>query len=108
VRYLWIDSVCINQGDHDDFVRESKTMEEIYRNSYCNIAAVDSKNGSQGLFRKRSPGDLPPDIVKFDGRDYTFLRPDLWDQQVLSGPLYSRGWVLQGKSSLSRPLSYQH
>jgi hypothetical protein len=25
------------------------------------------------------------------------LRPDLWDQQVLSGPLYSRGWVLQGK-----------
>lgn len=98
VRYLWIDSVCINQGDHDDFVRESKTMEEIYRNSYCNIAAVDSENGSQGLFRKRAPEDLPPDIVEFDGRSYTFLRPDLWDQQVLSGPLYSRGWVLQGKS----------
>ena len=97
VRYLWIDSICINQGDDDDFVRESTKMEEIYRNSYCNIAAVDSENGSQGLFRPRTPGDLPPDIVKFDGRSYTFLRPDLWDQQVLSGPLYSRGWVLQGK-----------
>ena len=96
-RYLWIDSVCINQGDNADFVRESTKMEEIYRNSYCNIAAVDSENGSQGLFRKRSPEDLPPDIVKFDGRPYNFLRPDLWDQQVLSGPLYSRGWVLQGK-----------
>jgi hypothetical protein len=108
VRYLWIDSVCINQGDHDDFVRESKTMEEIYRNSYCNIAAVDSENGSQGLFRKRSPEDLPPDIVKFDGRSYTFLRPDLWDQQVLSGPLYSRGWVLQGESPSPRLLWYKH
>lgn len=97
VRYLWIDSICINQGDKDDFVRESTKMEEIYRNSYCNIAAVDSENGSQGLFRSRAPEDLPPDIVKFDGRSYTFLRPDLWDQQVLSGPLYSRGWVLQGK-----------
>lgn len=97
VRYLWIDSICINQGDNADFVRESTKMEEIYRNSYCNIAAVDSENGSQGLFRPRSPEDLPPDIVKFDGRSYTFLRPDLWDQQVLSGPLYSRGWVLQGK-----------
>jgi len=97
VRYLWIDSICINQGDDADFVRESTKMEEIYRNSYCNIAAVDSENGSQGLFRSRSPEDLPPDIVKFDGRSYTFLRPDLWDQQVLSGPLYSRGWVLQGK-----------
>jgi hypothetical protein len=97
VRYLWIDSVCINQGDDDDFVRESTKMEEIYRNSYCNIAAVDSENGSQGLFRRRSPQDLPPDVVKFDGRSYTLLRPDLWDQQVLSGPLYSRGWVLQGK-----------
>lgn len=97
VRYLWIDSICINQGDDADFVRESTKMEEIYRNSYCNIAAVDSESGSQGLFRARSPEDLPPDIVKFDGRSYTFLRPDFWDQQVLSGPLYSRGWVLQGK-----------
>jgi hypothetical protein len=97
VRYLWIDSICINQGDNADFVRESKKMEEIYRNSYCNIATVDSENGSQGLFRNRSPGDLPPDIVKFDGRKYTLLRPDFWDQQVLKGPLYSRGWVLQGK-----------
>jgi len=97
IRYLWIDSICINQGDKADLQRESNMMEEIYRNSYCNIAAVDSENGSQGLFRKRSPQDLPPDIVKFDGRSYTFLRPDIWDQQVLSGPLYSRGWVLQGK-----------
>jgi hypothetical protein len=96
VRYLWIDSICINQGDDADFVRESKKMEEIYRNSYCNIAAVDSENGSQGLFRNRSPGDLPPDIVEFDGRKYTLLRPDFWDQQVLQSPLYSRGWVLQG------------
>jgi hypothetical protein len=97
IRYLWIDSICINQGDKADLQRESNMMEEIYRNSYCNIAAVDSENGSQGLFRKRSPEDLPPDVVKFDGRSYTFLRPDIWDQQVLSGPLYSRGWVLQGK-----------
>lgn len=101
VRYLWIDSICINQGDKADFERESTKMEEIYRNSYCNIAAVDSENGSQGLFRKRSPQDLPPDIVEFDGRKYTLLRPDFWEQQVLSGPLYSRGWVLQGRFSSS-------
>lgn len=98
VRYLWIDSICINQQDTADFERESTKMEEIYRNSYCNIAAVDSENGSQGLFRQRSPEDLPPDIVDFDGRKYTLLRPDFWEQQVLSGPLYTRGWVLQGMS----------
>jgi hypothetical protein len=57
---------------------------------------VDSENGSQGLFRNRSPSDLPPDIVEFDGRTYTLLRPDFWDQQVLKAPLYTRGWVLQG------------
>jgi hypothetical protein len=108
VRYLWIDSICINQGDDADFVRESTKMEEIYRNSYCNIAAVDSENGSQGLFRSRAPEDLPPDIVKFDGRSYTFLRPDLWDQQVLSGPLYSRGWVLQGTPCSPQSPPYKH
>lgn len=97
IRYLWIDSICINQGDPDDFVRESTKMEEIYRNSYCNIAAVDSENGSHGLFRTRSPKDLPPDLVEFGGRNYTLLRPDFWDNEVLSGPLYSRGWVLQGE-----------
>lgn len=100
VRYVWIDSICINQADTADFERESTKMEEIYRNSYCNIAAVDSENGSQGLFRRRSPQDLPPDIVAFDGRQYTLLRPDFWEQQVLSGPLYARGWVLQGRSSV--------
>jgi hypothetical protein len=31
IRYLWIDSLCIVQGDREDWERESSRMGEIYR-----------------------------------------------------------------------------
>ena len=31
VKYLWIDSLCILQGDADDFAREAPRMADYYR-----------------------------------------------------------------------------
>uniref|UniRef100_A0A0D2Y6V8 Heterokaryon incompatibility domain-containing protein n=1 Tax=Fusarium oxysporum (strain Fo5176) TaxID=660025 RepID=A0A0D2Y6V8_FUSOF len=55
VRYLWIDSICICQGDYDDWERESAKMLSIYANSYLTVAASKAKNHSEGLFSETKP-----------------------------------------------------
>lgn len=49
LRYLWIDSICIIQGDEDDWHRESTTMFDVYRHSYLTLAALFGHDSSTGL-----------------------------------------------------------
>lgn len=103
VRYLWIDSLCIVQGEDGDFDVERDLMHQVYRNSYCNIAAADSRDGSGGLFRQREANQILSARYVASGESAMF-RPgvwrivpeDLWDTQLLGAALYSRAWVFQG------------
>ncbi|PZC90285.1 HET domain-containing protein, partial [Pyrenophora tritici-repentis] len=54
IRYLWIDSLCIIQGDPDDWAREASQMSSVYQNAMITIAAAASESGDEGLFRERS------------------------------------------------------
>ena len=45
IRYLWIDSLCIIQGDNTDWEQESAKMGSIYEGSYITLAATASLNG---------------------------------------------------------------
>jgi hypothetical protein len=60
-RYIWIDSLCIIQNDHQDWELESKNMASIYQNSILTIAASKSKDGDGGCFA--STPDLPGNEV---------------------------------------------
>ncbi|KAI0158697.1 heterokaryon incompatibility protein-domain-containing protein [Pestalotiopsis sp. NC0098] len=57
IRYLWIDSYCIIQGDsedaREDWNREAQKMCSVYTNSYLNIGSAYSKNPHGGLFQQR-------------------------------------------------------
>lgn len=55
VRYLWIDSLCIIQDDSEDWAVQSSEMAQIYSGAVMTIAASSAKDGSAGLFAKRSP-----------------------------------------------------
>lgn len=79
-------------------------MEQVYRNSFCNIAAADSEDGAGGVFRQREARDVLPATLDLDDashilgkRRWVVLRGDLWDQGLLEKPLYKRGWVYQGQ-----------
>ena len=110
IRYIWIDSLCILQDGHE-FIAEGQLMHYVYRNSFCNIAAADSQDGSGGLFRPRQPETVAlnalsvEDTCVFPGTWYV-IPAELWTSQLLSRVLYTRGWVFQGQlpvpSSTSR------
>ncbi|PNP82205.1 hypothetical protein FNYG_04394 [Fusarium nygamai] len=52
--YLWIDSLCIIQGDKADWERESSIMASIYSNGILNLAASYSSDSHGGLFLERN------------------------------------------------------
>lgn len=63
VGYIWIDSLCIKQGDVTDWLEQSASMGEVYRNAYLNLSATAAINSEQGLFAGRAPETLFEDEV---------------------------------------------
>lgn len=53
IRYLWVDSLCIIQGDVLDWEEQSALMAGIYSNCYVNLAATHAPNATGGLFSER-------------------------------------------------------
>ncbi|KAK4214523.1 heterokaryon incompatibility protein-domain-containing protein [Rhypophila decipiens] len=113
-RYLWIDALCIIQDSADDWASESATMNEVYINGVCNIAACDIQDSNDSLFstreypqsgtaiiqrRKFMRGDSTEDVV------FTVL-PDwprfIWD----SCNLYRRAWVIQERRLSRRVIHF--
>lgn len=104
VGYIWIDSLCIVQ-DNEEFATEGQLMHLVYRNSFCNLAAVDSDGCQGGFFPEglMEPLDLSGVITSskspiFGGRSWHILPSDLWEYRLLQKVLYTRGWVFQGNS----------
>ena len=99
VYYIWIDSLCIVQDDGgQDFQEQAPQMVTIYGGSYCNIAAANSHNCSQGLYRAihlQQPAQVVPAWSSTKAH-HVVIRSDLWETELLGEPLYSRAWVLQG------------
>ncbi|KAF1962446.1 HET-domain-containing protein [Byssothecium circinans] len=52
MRYIWIDSLCIVQDDHDDVQREIAKMLSIYMGSQFTISAASAMNCNQGFLDK--------------------------------------------------------
>jgi hypothetical protein len=49
IQYLWVDSLCIIQGDKTDWELESSRMGTVYCNAYLTIAAANAADDSEGF-----------------------------------------------------------
>lgn len=118
-RYLWIDSLCIIQGDEEDWAKEAASMTKVYRCSDFTIAATGSKDSSEGcrttndiqslcqnrfvdidFISGKSGGATSPQRVRiFEGR-----LPDL--ESSPEEPLSRRAWALQEKELSRRFISF--
>jgi hypothetical protein len=119
IRYLWVDSLCIIQDKDDlsDWSYEAERMQKVYSFSHCNIFSSVSEDSSRGLFRSRDPRSVygpkltlategletDPYPTKSHIRDF-----DIWDTNVTSGVLNSRGWVFQERLLAPRLLHFGH
>jgi len=106
IRYLWIDSLCIVQGEGGDFNAEAKRMEDVFSSAYCVIAASRASNQLEGFIRERpkrkfvtiQQGKAPP--------LYVCEAIDNFGGHVLDGALNRRGWVLQERALARRTVYF--
>lgn len=57
IEFLWIDSICIIQGDSKDWNHEAPKMNAVYKNSYVTLAGLcgyDSRNGLRTISMKET------------------------------------------------------
>ncbi|GAB7349461.1 hypothetical protein MBLNU459_g0175t2 [Dothideomycetes sp. NU459] len=104
LRYIWIDSLCIVQDSHDDWLHESSQMSKIYQEAQVTIAAAHAQNGLVGCFYKRDgvssvPFELaiPTPSVSPNASLHLLFEPypDIRYVGTDHPLLYSRAWVFQ-------------
>lgn len=129
IPYIWIDSLCIIQDSKDDWQHQCPQMCNIYKRSYCNIAATSALDDTEGCFFRRDVDmDLPLRLcfateeyqikpaesiviaAMGNGKDslrglYDLDNQPVWSRDITRSPLNSRGWVLQevGSQTTSHP-----
>ncbi|PVH71624.1 HET-domain-containing protein [Cadophora sp. DSE1049] len=113
MQYLWIDALCIIQGDAEDWARESSNMCDVYSNAHLTIAGDNSPGNSHGILNAQSFGTPPREVRYKDGTVY--VRKQLGREHDNFGmvgrgpqpePINCRGWCLQEAVLSNRLLRY--
>jgi hypothetical protein len=108
-RYLWIDSICIIQGEGGDFSKESKRMEDVYSGAYCVLAASCATDQKSGFLLPREEARKFVTLEAGNGADGMFYiceRIEDFKEHVLEGDLCRRGWVLQERALARRTIFF--
>jgi serine/threonine protein kinase len=106
IRYLWVDSLCIIQGEFGDFNDESKKMEAVFSGAYCVLAASRASNQQDGFLGRRPQREY---ITIQRGNRKTFFvckTIDNFSKDVIEGSLNKRGWVLQERALARRTIYF--
>lgn len=100
--YLWIDSVCILQNSHTDWLSESQRMGDVYQHARLTIAASHAADSNQSLF---FPREAPTRVVELphvtadghvDGSIFASLLAKHYDSTSPEfGALAFRAWATQ-------------
>ncbi|KAG8169813.1 hypothetical protein KVR01_000558 [Diaporthe batatas] len=122
VRYLWIDALCIIQGDTDDWVRESGTMFRVFRNAFFTIGAAASASFDDGFLRHRPRQIRVPFSSSFNPQvrgsitlstiPILTTEPELFpsisplDRDLEASEWDTRGWVWQQQMLTKRLLIF--
>lgn len=110
VRYLWIDSLCIFQDSQTDFQIEAASMQKVYAEALCNLAACTGVSDS--MFVNRDPDVVGTSAATVRrpqsglDKDYVVVERALWSTEVINTPLSKRAWVFQEEVLARRTLYF--
>ncbi|KND86481.1 hypothetical protein TOPH_08877 [Tolypocladium ophioglossoides CBS 100239] len=116
IRYIWVDALCIIQGDEADWERESRNMAQVYGNATLTVVAgrsADARNGyMDNTLDSFTRGGEPPPCrlpvsapVSGNKTDSSFLMVAL-PRSADIGPVFTRGWCSQERVCCRRAVIF--
>ena len=94
-RYLWVDSVCIDQSDDIEKGDQIGRMASVYRGAYITLIALSSKSADSGLPGFASNRPLCSQLsCRIGGKRLVGLMPAL-ENQIWGYAWGSRAWTFQ-------------
>ncbi|KAF4632725.1 hypothetical protein G7Y89_g5397 [Cudoniella acicularis] len=105
-RFLWIDSLCIVQGDREEWEKESKLMETVFSRAYCTIAASSATDSTKGFLGNRPISKFVEVQNDAENRFFVCEAIDNFRRDVEEGELSKRGWVLQERALARRTIHF--
>jgi hypothetical protein len=112
IRYVWIDSLCIIQGDKEDWEREAPKMSNVYHNAYLTVSASHALNALEGCFPrfrmfKYTPMDNLSTGISGEWDHLDFVSVDASTSFRRRAKLYfHKGWM--PPSSIKSPTVYRN
>ncbi|KAH7882060.1 heterokaryon incompatibility protein-domain-containing protein [Phlebopus sp. FC_14] len=94
-RYLWVDSLCIDQGNAAEKDEQIPLMSAIYTGAWATIFNVAGQSANSGLPRVSTRKDVIPQMCyTIGGQQLLSLMPPL-SQQISRSLWDSRAWTFQ-------------
>ncbi|KAH8654037.1 heterokaryon incompatibility protein-domain-containing protein [Tricladium varicosporioides] len=117
IPFLWVDSLCIIQGDKADWEIEARKMKDVYGNAYVTLCPLISRSCLEGFLRRNPPSislTCAPEIHPLDAGQYRLRFHRSWlfnmymdtpldpfSQDIIAAPWIRRGWTFQ-EAALSK------
>ncbi|KAJ0158866.1 hypothetical protein CTA2_10729, partial [Colletotrichum tanaceti] len=105
IGYVWIDALCILQGDADDWAIESRRMAQVYGNATLTVIAGRSADARDGFLANRLRQKVPPCALRLSPRTEETLSVCL-PRSAKVGPLSTRGWCFQEEKLSTRAVVF--